>query len=59
MRVFKRKIYNKLKKWKSETEGTKALLIEGARRIGDKIIITGGDTSGTSGNTSLIKIEHI
>ena len=25
----------------------------------DKIIITGGDTSGTSGNTSLIKIEHI
>ena len=26
---------------------------------GDKIIITGGDTSGTSGNTSLIKIEHI
>ncbi|MDD6478382.1 MAG: pyruvate kinase [Oscillospiraceae bacterium] len=26
---------------------------------GDKIIITGGDTSGTSGNTSLIKIEKI
>ncbi len=26
---------------------------------GDKIIITGGDTSGTSGNTSLIKIEYI
>ncbi len=26
---------------------------------GDKIIITGGDTSGTSGNTSLIKIEEI
>jgi len=25
---------------------------------GDKIIITGGDTSGTSGNTSLIKIEE-
>ena len=25
----------------------------------DKIIITGGDTSGTSGNTSLIKIEKI
>jgi hypothetical protein len=24
-----------------------------------KIIITGGDTSGTSGNTSLIKIENI
>ena len=26
-------------------------------RKGDKIIITGGDTSGTSGNTNLIKIE--
>ncbi len=26
---------------------------------GDKIIITGGDTSGTSGNTSLIKIENV
>ncbi len=26
---------------------------------GDKIVITGGDTSGTSGNTSLIKIESI
>ena len=25
----------------------------------DKIIVTGGDTSGTSGNTSLIKIENI
>jgi pyruvate kinase len=25
----------------------------------DKIIITGGDTSGTSGNTVLIKIENI
>ena len=26
---------------------------------GDRIVITGGDTSGTSGNTSLIKIETI
>ena len=26
---------------------------------GDKIVITGGDTTGTSGNTSLIKIENI
>ena len=30
-----------------------------ALQKGDKIIITGGDTSGTSGNTSLIKIENI
>ncbi len=28
-------------------------------KSGDKIIITGGDTSGASGNTSLIKIENI
>ena len=28
-------------------------------KTGDKIIITGGDTSGASGNTSLIKIEEI
>ncbi len=26
---------------------------------GDRIVVTGGDTSGTSGNTSLIKIENI
>ncbi len=26
---------------------------------GDKIIITGGDTNGTSGNTNLIKIENV
>ena len=39
MKVFKRKIYNKLKKWKTETNGTKALLIEGARRIGKSTIV--------------------
>ena len=38
MKVFKRKIYNKLKDWKSETKGTKALLIEGARRVGKSTI---------------------
>ena len=38
MKVFKRKIYNKLKDWKSEAKGTKALLIEGARRIGKSTI---------------------
>ena len=26
---------------------------------GDRIVVTGGDTSGTSGNTNLIKIENI
>ncbi len=31
---IKRNIYNKIVDWKQETNGTKALLIEGARRIG-------------------------
>lgn len=39
MKVFKRKIYNRLKEWKEEAEGTKALLIEGARRIGKSTIV--------------------
>ncbi len=39
MTVFKRKIYNKLIDWKSSTNGTKALLIEGARRIGKSTIV--------------------
>ena len=32
--MFKRKIYNQLLKWKEESKGESALLIEGARRIG-------------------------
>ncbi|SFQ24438.1 hypothetical protein SAMN02910358_01230 [Lachnospiraceae bacterium XBB1006] len=36
---IKRKIYNKLLEWKNETNGTKALLIEGARRIGKSTIV--------------------
>ena len=32
--MIKRKIYSRLLKWKEETQGTKALLIEGARRVG-------------------------
>lgn len=36
--IFKRKIYNKLLDWKIKTAGTKALLIEGARRIGKSTI---------------------
>jgi len=33
-RVFKRKAYQKMMKWKAESEGKSALLIEGARRVG-------------------------
>lgn len=36
---FERKIYQKLLKWKDESQGTKALLIEGARRIGKSTIV--------------------
>ena len=36
--MFKRKIYDKLLQWKKESSGEKALLIEGARRIGKSTI---------------------
>lgn len=36
--IFKRKIYQQLLKWKKESNGEKALLIEGARRIGKSTI---------------------
>lgn len=34
-----RKIYSKITDWKNETKGTKALLIEGARRIGKSTVV--------------------
>ncbi len=39
MRVFKRKIYSKLLEWKDTASGAKALLVEGARRIGKSTIV--------------------
>ena len=36
---FKRKIYNKFLAWKAETDGTNALLVEGARRIGKSTVV--------------------
>ena len=36
--IFKRKIYDKFLEWKNETNGKKALLVEGARRIGKSTI---------------------
>lgn len=39
MIIFKRKVYNKLLDWKERVAGTKALLIEGARRIGKSTIV--------------------
>lgn len=36
--ILKRKIYSKLMDWKQNTKGSKAILIEGARRIGKSTI---------------------
>lgn len=36
--VFKRKLYNKMLNWKADAKGSKALFIEGARRIGKSTI---------------------
>ena len=38
-RVFKRKIYRKLLEWKDQDNGSTALLVEGARRIGKSTIV--------------------
>lgn len=38
MQAFKRKIYSKFVEWKNEANGSTALLIEGARRIGKSTI---------------------
>ena len=37
--VFRRKAYDKLLTWKKECNGTKAILVEGARRIGKSTIV--------------------
>ena len=37
--ILKRKIYSKLLEWKKECQGTKAIMVEGARRIGKSTIV--------------------
>lgn len=37
-RIFKRKFYSKMLQWKEERQGTTALLIKGARRVGKSTI---------------------
>lgn len=39
MNVFKRKIYNQILSWKQNSEGKRALLIKGARRVGKSTIV--------------------
>ena len=37
--IFKRKVYDRLLKWKELSAGTSAVLLEGARRIGKTTIV--------------------
>ncbi len=37
--VFRRKIYNKFKDWKENWANTRALLVQGTRRIGKSTIV--------------------
>ena len=37
--IFERKVYSKLLAWKNECNGSKSLLVEGARRIGKSTIV--------------------
>lgn len=37
--VFKRKLYDKMLRWKQESNGETALLIEGARRVGKSTLV--------------------
>ena len=39
IRIFKRKIYDRMLQWKQERDGKTALLIKGARRIGKSTIV--------------------
>ena len=37
--MFRRKIYDKLLEWKTESDGRTALLIEGDRRVGKSTVV--------------------
>ena len=37
--IYKRKVYDKLKQWKSLSNGKSAVIVEGARRIGKSTIV--------------------
>ena len=36
---MKRKVYNEILRWKKESQGKTALLVEGARRVGKSYIV--------------------
>lgn len=37
--LFKRKAYDKMLQWKREANGARALLVEGARRVGKSTLV--------------------
>ena len=37
--ILKRRIYSKLLEWKENVKGSKAILIEGARRVGKTFLL--------------------
>ena len=39
MSNFKRKIYNQILSWKENSDGKRALLVKGARRVGKSTIV--------------------
>ena len=40
MRIcLERRIYDQLKKWKEESDGASAMMIEGARRVGKSTVV--------------------
>ena len=47
-RIFRRKIYDKILKWKEENQGKTALLIEGARRVGKSTVVERGSYGKTN-----------
>ena len=53
-RIFKRKIYEKLQEWKQTKDGTTALLIKGARRVGKSTI---AEEFAKNEYTSYIKVD--
>lgn len=52
--MYKRKIYDRLLQWKSESQGKTALLIEGARRVGKSTVV---EEFGRKEYTSYIMID--
>lgn len=37
--IFKRKVYDRLLRWKQERNGATAMLVQGARRIGKSTLV--------------------